>query len=286
MILVTVQVKAATPKPSIPTFNLKYYNISYDVPPTYTTDPYSGKTLVQNSGYHVNYTMIAIIIDNQPFNPYWDDKGNYINLFYDIRFKGHFETNWSNYTYLFDGYTDKMYPLASNSAQTVILGNGTNGLTQFKDEDQVDFQIAAKIGYEYAKPIFTVWGNGYEYYFYGETSEYSNIQTITIGDPAFLTEPIAATSPAPQPTPRPTATPTQTPTPTLTPSNSPQTSTITSLPSSTQSQSVLPNNASSGFNWESTVILMLAVLLGFAFLAIVILWRKIGKIGNKTYSDS
>ena len=38
-------------KPSVPQFSLKFVDASYDVPTTYSTDPYTGET-VTNSGYH------------------------------------------------------------------------------------------------------------------------------------------------------------------------------------------------------------------------------------------
>ncbi len=35
---------SSIPKPSIPEFTLKFLDNSYDVPPTYGIDPYTGKT--------------------------------------------------------------------------------------------------------------------------------------------------------------------------------------------------------------------------------------------------
>jgi hypothetical protein len=46
------------PKPSVPEFSLKYVDHSYDVPTTYGTDPYTGKTIITQEGYHVQIILL------------------------------------------------------------------------------------------------------------------------------------------------------------------------------------------------------------------------------------
>ena len=72
---------ASTPKPSVPEFTLKYVDHSYDVPPTYSTDPYTGKTVMTQAGYHVENKSIEVTIKNQPFTNYKDASGNNVMLF-------------------------------------------------------------------------------------------------------------------------------------------------------------------------------------------------------------
>ena len=67
---------AESPKPSVPEFSLKYIDLSYDVPPTYGIDQYTGKTVITQDGYRVDNRSIQFTIKNQPFTPYMDSSGN------------------------------------------------------------------------------------------------------------------------------------------------------------------------------------------------------------------
>ncbi|MCL2133973.1 MAG: hypothetical protein FWH37_00210 [Candidatus Bathyarchaeota archaeon] len=83
----------AVSKPSVPQFNIKLIDNSYDIPPITTTyiDQYTGKenTYTEN-GYHVSRKTLEVTIKNQPFTPYTNATGHEINLYYVIQFKGHF----------------------------------------------------------------------------------------------------------------------------------------------------------------------------------------------------
>jgi hypothetical protein len=70
--------------PAVPEFTVKLVNRFYDVPPTQTTDPYTGKTTTQQ-GCRVEYKEIELTIKNQNY-PY--------GLMYNVRTKGHFEEQW------------------------------------------------------------------------------------------------------------------------------------------------------------------------------------------------
>jgi hypothetical protein len=146
-------------KPSIPEFTLKYMDNSYDVPPTYGIDEYTGKTIVTKPGEHVDNRTIEITIKNQAFTPFTDaSSGRAINLYYDIRYKGSFGQDSTAQ------YTTVSYTLPWN-----VL------------EGQINFQVKALKGYvertvEESRIIFVI----YNYTVQGAESGWSNTQTITI----------------------------------------------------------------------------------------------------------
>jgi hypothetical protein len=88
------------PKPSTPGFSLRLIDNSYDVPPTTTVNPYTGKTET-SGGYHVEgYLEIDIKIKNHPFTQYVDTAtGKAVGLFYQVQTKGHFSKDWSSIEY-------------------------------------------------------------------------------------------------------------------------------------------------------------------------------------------
>jgi hypothetical protein len=182
------------PKPAVPEFTLSYVDHSYYVPPTYGIDPYTGKNITISSGGYVKETTIDISIKNQPFASY-NVSGNYTSLFYNIRFKGHYEDEWQTYPMdPLDGYIN-----ASHSDYTIV------SLPYWRTASipvggQVDVQVQALIGYDnqvegYAGGWKTVF-----HHFTGEASDWSNTQTITISEIQTPTSP-PATTPTPTPTP-------------------------------------------------------------------------------------
>lgn len=214
------------PKPSVPDFTLKYVDYSYDVPPTYGIDQFTGKTVTKQEGYHVDNRSVAFKIRNQPFTSYNDSSGNNIidiSLYYNFKFKGYYGNEWRYYPFSDSGggtrkYSSTFFVLidqspklsASNSEYTDIVlrlpflfgyGNPPVG-------SQVDFQVQALIGH------INYLGGGY-YNFTGQTSGWSNTQTLTIGE-----------SQTPTPTPTPTPEQTPTPTPTLEPQQTEQPTTV------------------------------------------------------------
>ena len=201
LMIVKPSIAQSIPKPSVPEFTVKMVDRSYDVPLTYTnsTNPYTGQQVTStHGGYHVENRTIDVTIKNQPFTPTNID-GNTTQLFYVIRWKGHFE-NWTDtndfsgidYNYYLNNYGVQ----ASNSDYTVktytlaSIGNVPQG-------GQVDFQVKAQIGYSFLyygehahiQPIGTDFQSV-------EESDWSNTQTITI--PATSTA--TSTSPTPTPT--------------------------------------------------------------------------------------
>ncbi len=234
------------PKPSIPEFNVKLIDRSYDVPLTYTnlTDPFTGQQIIiTHGGYHVENRTIDVIIKNQPFTP-TDIDDNTTQLFYAIRWKGHFE-GWANTYHIssidYDYYLNTYGVQASNSDSTVktytiaTFGNVPEG-------GQVDFQIKAQSGYSFAHyrdhaPIQPIGINFQSV----EESDGSNTQSITIEESQI-----------------PTSSPEITPTPTP-PNNGP-----TSPPTS-------PNPL-----WVETILgaLIIIVVLGTAIVFFLHLMKK------------
>ena len=181
------------PKPSVPEFTLKYVTESKEIAPSTTIDPYTGNTIT-NPGYVLTYRIIEIAVENQPFSPYTEANGNYINVYYNVSFKGHHGDTWSHYP---DGTYMSVFN-ASDSEYTVIrmsLGSYPSIL----DGSELDFRLEALLGhYNYAQaPDGTKYVTGFSVY---ETSGWSDTQTIRIGE--------SQTS-SPEPTSTPTSSPSQ-----------------------------------------------------------------------------
>lgn len=200
------------PKPAVPEFSVRYVDYSYDVPPIYGIDQFTGNQAIIKNGYHIENETFEFTIKNQPFTAYVDSYGNSINLFYNLRFKGFYGTEWIYFPFLDNGQGVRRYAAgfyqfydpnlqASNSSYTIILekvpilfynlGNPPIG-------SQVDFQVQALIGYvSYAEDFF--------YSFAGQKSDWSKTQTITIPETS------TSTSTSPNHTPTSTQNPTPTP---------------------------------------------------------------------------
>jgi hypothetical protein len=186
-------------KPSVPEFSLKYVDRSYDTQPTYGLDPYTGKNVVTHPSEHIDNRTIEITIKNQPFTQFTDSSnGKTINLFYNVRYKGSFGTQW---TLLFGeqvetvggSYLQFGYPIQDYSSQyTIIIFHLPNDVRS----GQMDIQVQAMEGYTNASVVQShIFTSLVDYIFYGEQSGWTNTQTITIGQTS------ATTTPNPTPTP-------------------------------------------------------------------------------------
>jgi len=156
---------------------------------------------VTHHGYHVKNKKIGMKIKNQPFTSYYNDRlGQTVNFYYNIRFKGHFEKDWTELYRASDGYPHQW----SDSDYTVITFLSETGTTieaigfsrTFDDGAKVDYQVEAMIVYirRDASTAFAPW------VFTGEKSGWSNTQTLKIAESQTPT-------PAPTFTPEPTSTP-------------------------------------------------------------------------------
>ncbi len=192
--LLTTKPANAQTVPSVPEFTAKLVIQSYDTPattPTYTIDPYSGEQKQVYPGspsYHVENKWIELAIKNQPFTPYNDSEGRQVSLYYNIRYKGHFGSDWSYDPFKPDGVSSKSYGgidmtylvpyTPSNSEYTKITYNlGTSGIPTY---GELDFQVQTQIGYiqtsgnAYTQRVF-----GATYNFIGESSSWSPTQTVS-----------------------------------------------------------------------------------------------------------
>jgi hypothetical protein len=120
----------------------------------------------------VENKTIEITIENQPFTPYTDANNHHISLYYNITYKGHYEETW--HRYLGD------FRKASDDAYTVLIKLGLN---EIPDGSKIDFRVQAFIGY------YTIidnppqqFGDPYHLEYTGETSGWSETQTITVGE--------------------------------------------------------------------------------------------------------
>jgi hypothetical protein len=177
----------------IPEFILKFADHSYDVPPTVTstTDPYTNKTTTRTiAGYHVdNKTIDAEITNNG---------GSY----YNFRYKPHYTDNWSYYPFNPDINTEYIVPSAQDLSGVYAASTSsytTVSLTflpkTIPENGVVDVQVQALFG-SYEKHPSGMRGAGfptYDFIFSGESSNWSNTQTVTMPSSTF-------TSPSPSPT--------------------------------------------------------------------------------------
>ena len=194
-------------KPSIPEFRAEYVDNSYDIAPTYTTDPYTNNIVIQTYGDHVDNRTVVITIKNEPFTPFTDTNGNTINMFYNVRYKGTYGQDWTLMygiprTVLAYGSDDIYgYKIQDYASQNTVIA------IKSPAEGIMDIQVEALKGYTNRTLLqYHIFGSGVGYTFYGEESGWSNTQTITISETQTPTP-----SPATTPTPKPTITPYQEP---------------------------------------------------------------------------
>lgn len=140
--------------PAVPEFTVELVDTSYDVPKTYSTDPYTGKQ-VTHQGYNVARRTIEVRIKNEPFTPYIDSDGRNIIFYYNIRIKGHY-VEWNSE---FGIYNIGEMPKQSNSEYTVISYNSERGriytftlgwvsrYIEVSPGGELDFQVKALVGY-------------------------------------------------------------------------------------------------------------------------------------------
>ena len=173
--------------PSVPEFTLKLVAHPYDVPSTYEVDPYTGEKIITSYGYREENKSIEVTIKNQPFTSTLDASGNYTSIYYNVQFKGQYTDEWNNARAFYN---------TSNSEYTVISISLIP--YQIPDGSPLDFQVRAFIGYAVRKaydsilpPEMMIY---YEYI--GQAGDWSNIQTITVGESQdYSPEPTTPTSP-------------------------------------------------------------------------------------------
>jgi hypothetical protein len=193
------------PKPEVPQFAVKLIDSSHYIPASNSIDPYTGQTITHPS-QHIEARTIEIRIKNEAFTSFEVKLGTSewtASYQYNIRWKGHFEKDWHDIYGTSNGFLGR-----EDGSETVYSNQGTysssEGLkmdaqgmyTTFPPNSQLDFQVQAMIGFVH-REVSAIPGGGW--IFTGQTSDWSNIQTISIPDGSVS----ISTSPTPNPTPTP-----------------------------------------------------------------------------------
>jgi hypothetical protein len=176
----------AIPTPSVPEFSLKYSDTFNIVPSTTTatTNPYTGKTTTTTiPEQHIENIAINITIKNQPFPS--TVSGNITGLYYDIRYKGHFEEKWGSLNQFPINASSGILPVATygylpiqSSSENTTLQFSANS---YQSGDKIDFQVEAILGYNYTTIVnFSPEIGLNESIFAYQVSGWSPTQTITI----------------------------------------------------------------------------------------------------------
>ncbi|MCL5876450.1 MAG: hypothetical protein M1540_01400 [Candidatus Bathyarchaeota archaeon] len=157
--------------PITPGFSVNYEEYNWYISPTYDVDPSTGKAVMTHEGYYKVNRYAHISISNQPFEPYPDSKGNLIDLFYDIKWKPHNADSWQ--TLLPPGsHLSQNKEFYLSAVSIGFKGNPDHSLWDLLDYipgNQIDFQVQALIGYYTVDNVFV-----------GQSSGWSNTQTLTI----------------------------------------------------------------------------------------------------------
>jgi hypothetical protein len=161
----------------VPEFTVKFIDNSYDASTTYSIDPYTGENIT-HSGHHVKVGTIEVAIKNP--------SGNFSGLFYNIRYKGHFEgNNWKvSYEYQtgYPYYSSGVSGLVATHSEYTIKTYSANG---YSDNAQIDFQVQALWYYEFDKfvydsPFFAEVGRYEKEDTLGQQSDWSDSQTAIV----------------------------------------------------------------------------------------------------------
>ena len=271
-------------KPSIPEFTVQYVNHPYDKAPTYTVDPYTGQKQVTSNGGHFNNYSVEVRIKNQVFTPVIDASGNYTSLYYNLRFKGHYEENWTYYPVVPTDYGSAYHPvdpfqtgargsqyIDASKADYTILTLPAWRMASVPHGGEIDVQVQALIGHDNAHDWGVVlWGELITYYFEGEYTDWSNTATVKLDANSGVEVPSSSQdgSVSLPPTSYPTATPTtpmtsNPPAPTLQPS---------------------ANSAASQLDWVSVVAVAALGLVAVLVVIVVVLGRRIRRLERKVAS--
>ena len=246
--------------PSVPEFTVKLFDFSHDILPTNTIDPFTGQTIT-DAGSHVEARIIEIKIKNEPFTPFVVTEGSTnwtAYFFYNIRWKGHYEQGWHEIYNPSDDFlprnegSETIYSTQGKYSSTDGLRLDTNGVyVTLPLGGEVDFQVEAMIGYTHR----VVEGGIAPWYFFGETSGWSNTQTLTIDANAPTTTPNASTT-----------------SPALTGSTSPMQS-----PTATLQQTDSQSDVLFGPIWEQTAIIIFGIIIVILTSALILSRKRSAK---------
>jgi hypothetical protein len=248
---------ASITKPSVPEFNIKFVDASYNVT---TTDPYTGINVTQQ----FDNNTIEVMIKNQPFA--YSINGLTYHLYYNVRTKPHFVGNWTE-LYPIVERLSSAYNSSGNSYSEYISNNSPPESTSeytvlsfsadYPPNAQVDFQVEAIIGHAsqawvIQHPFAPEYGGYYEPAIaFDEISGWSNTQTVTISTSGASPSP--SSSPASTPTSSPSSMPSQNPTATQ-----PGAQTTTLL----------------GLDWTTIALIVLSIVVALLIVVIAFMRRR------------
>jgi hypothetical protein len=198
LIVVSAVFAQAIPKPSVPEFTIKLVAHPYDVPTTYEIDQNTGVNITY-PGYHVENKSIEVTIKNQPLSSSLSSTNM---LFYNIRYKNHFEDNWT------EAFSYTHYP--SENANDLFVGNLAHQSDSeytavtipekiFLIEGKIDFQAQAMTWHLESLYIDGRYQMCFTSYV---TSEWSSTQTVLIEENQTPTPSPVITTPTPSPEPQ------------------------------------------------------------------------------------
>ena len=151
--------------------SVKFFDISYDVPPSTTTtvNEYTGeKTTITDPGYRVTRYSIEVTIKNQPFTPYIDEFGCEVKRDYVTEFKGPFGEEWKSFGYMYLWNSSSSQPNSGHTVVTYEVG------MLWSADTKVDFRVRAGLCINTGLQDNWTW----------EWSDWSKVKTVTV--PALL----------------------------------------------------------------------------------------------------
>ena len=187
LIIVEAAFAQSTPKPQLPNFTLEVVEHSYDLPPVYEIDQFTGENITISEGANYQWRTLDFTIANQLV-----PSGN--SLYFNIRYRGQYASDWTNV------YYEGRYVAAQSGKYSTIpfLISGHMPSSQgdlyhliIPEGATVNFQVEALIGS--ITRGSTQFGSGDV--FSGEASGWSNARTITTPQAS------ASISPSTNPTP-------------------------------------------------------------------------------------
>jgi len=181
------------------------------IPPTYSTNPYTGEITTIYSGYWRPNGTIEITIKNQPFNSHIDKNGNYISIYYTILVQyDRINFPWSQFDRpRYAGYqSDSDYTVIIFTYGGGKISSSSDHLGALSMGQVLYFRVQTVTGYFQGKWPYI------DAVFEGEGSEWAEFTlTLPKSDNPSISTPIVPSSPNKSSTSNPIYSPQQKPSP-------------------------------------------------------------------------
>ena len=153
-------------------------------------------------GFWYYNKTVELTIKPQPFSRYVNDQGKDIDHEFIVRYKGHFGQDWNYYPHnwkITNDYNTIFFGLGSENTDHYIPAPHAD-FGYLSVGDQVDFQVQSRIGYYtfIPDPLRSGFYHEGTSEFTGQSSDWSNTQTISIpdGSVSISTSPTPSSSPS------------------------------------------------------------------------------------------